>query len=339
MFSFVKIFEQQVAGKLGVPEHKVLHTYCQVHRLNLVVPSDTWIRHAFTRDCDRARRLAHGLFSHSVKRKSELARLKKAYNCVKSPLPLFQIRWLGRLNCVEALVDCRKAVVAYLREITPCGYLSTSTEEGWLVNFLESNEEKLFDILKVLSVVSQFTLKLQTRNLDMCSSHEALGDTLHALQKQENSLQEDIRELSKALRAHMRERFPVDESIWLSLIRLKIAEYSEEVCRQKILKLSRNSYFLRDLQAECFMKDFYRFQNRLSHEHSLGVNIKTLNVKDLVQNIEPQKSFLSYFSATQAMFATSVESERTFSILSRVKSTFLRNLKSHLPCMIRISAS
>ena len=173
----------------------------------------------------------------------------------------------------------------------------------------------------------------------MCSSHEALGDTLHALQKQENSLQENIRELSKALRAHMRERFPVDESIWLSLIRLKIAEYPEEVCRQKILKLPRNSYFLRDLEAECFMKDFYRFQNRLSHEHSLGVNIKTLNVKDLVQNIEPQKSFLSYFLATQAMFATSVESERTFSILSKVKSTFRRNLKSHLPCMIRISAS
>ena len=203
---------------------------------------------------------------------------------------------------------------------------------------MESNEEKLFGILKVLRVVSQFTLKLQTRNLDMCSSHEALGDTLHALQKQENSLQEDIRELSKALRAHMRERFPVDESIWLSLIRLKIVEYPEEVCRQKILKLSRNSYFLRDLQAECFMKDFYRFQNRLSREHSLGVNIKTLNVKDLVQNIEPQKP-LSYFLATQAMFATSVESERTFSMLSRVKSTFCRNLKSHLPFMIRISTS
>ena len=56
-------------------------------------------------------------FLIALKRKYELARLKKAYNCVKSPFPLFQIRWLGRLNCVEALVDCRKAVVAYLRDL------------------------------------------------------------------------------------------------------------------------------------------------------------------------------------------------------------------------------
>ena len=72
---------------------------------------------AICRDVEDCMRCVRSLLSHSARKKNDFKILISRFGRVIIPKDVFEIRWLGKLGAMEAIVSCRAALVQCLEAL------------------------------------------------------------------------------------------------------------------------------------------------------------------------------------------------------------------------------
>ena len=105
-------------------------------------------------------RTLHGVFKHSALRKTELLRIAAQFEMpCRVPLPVYNIRWLGRLECLKAILKSRVIIDTFLNDLLQSKQGNDNVRDA--LTFLRSHEMELLELLKLLKVLGVLTTKLQ----------------------------------------------------------------------------------------------------------------------------------------------------------------------------------
>ena len=281
--------------------------------------------------------MCHSIFNRSSKRRSELESLADTYGKVYIPQSLHDVRWLSKLSCLSVFWKSRNALKAFLGDFAAGG-----EEALFVLETLEYYEKDIKDILTILTEVGNLCTALQQKNLDLWNSYQLIRNAQCRLVNIQ--LQTDNgKYLAKAISENIIQRFPVTETLWLSVISLSNS-YPDEVVKKKFQNFAqRLSYKLpvecnnENTSANNFLNAFKQMQDHFALLKEAEVDAKGLNAFNLINHIDSSPEWNFFLDVARCIAPTSCDAERVFSTLNRVYTRFRRRLRPHLPALVRLS--
>ncbi|KAF4649659.1 hypothetical protein FOL47_001852 [Perkinsus chesapeaki] len=309
----------------------LIFLHCLAHRLDLCLSADVWRHSTLCKDVERALRASYCLFNRSPKRRSALLGLQSQFDRVLIPGPLIEIRWLSKLRCMEAFYGGREALSAYINQSSSDGTLSSDEEHILSVLERENDLSALLDVLRVLGKLSK---QLQERDLDLFAASLKINTAVRDLKALDN-LPGEVSKLRDDLCATLASRIPSNEFSWLGLLHLNV-EFPKELVMAKIAALkAKIPHVTAGIDETTFYRDYAEIRGQYVDLVAAGADPKTINIAELSE--AKSESWLLYFGLSRAVSPTSVEAERAFSTLTRLRTCFRRRLHCHLPALVRIA--
>ena len=196
--------------------YQLIFCHCNAHRLQLALDADAWKKSSFCQRLERALQLCYSIFNRSSKRRSELESPADTFGKVYIPQSVHDVRWLSKLSCLSVFWKSRNALKAFLGDFAAGG-----EETLFVLETLEYYEKDIKDILTILTEVRNLCTALQQKNIDLWNSYQLIRNAQCRLVNIQ--LQTDNgKYLAKAISENIIQRFPVTETLWLSVISAEV---------------------------------------------------------------------------------------------------------------------
>ena len=313
----------------------VVHCFC--HRVDLAVSSGTWDQNPFCARVEDALRYCHFLFNRSAVRRKHFRNMEKEFGRILIPKALIDIRWLSKLDAIEAMVTSREALVQFIENLP---FRKQSPATWATIETLREHESDIVKLLRMLRVVGKLTKKLQQRDIGLWGAKNLLDEAVSELQAI-TDLGDMVNPLCESLVKRLRERFPVNEAFWLNLMNVHL-NYPSEVIKGKFINICTRvngpgAAMNNDASAEQFAVDRSRLQKAILELTNDGAT--DIDIFQIAKSLNLSDAFWFYYDVVRVVVPTSVEAERGFSVLSRLRSRFRKRLVKHLPSLMSLSLS
>ena len=260
----------------------LLRVHCINHRIDLSLASDIWRNSKLCLMIERVMRNAYMIFSRSHVKRRELQALRESFDRVLLPLPLIDIRWIDKRDCLRQFCASGPAIVEYMN-----GKDKLTPEEESVVEAVENHMHEFQAVLSILDVLGALTIQMQERSVDMLFAKSAITGCITRLQSL--AFHESLNNLSHVQRLRddlcdsLRKRIPSQEFFWLGLLDAS-CNYPSEVVRKKFSVLSDilPQLKLPDLPGDIAC-DYAMYYDRVSQMKSDGASkIDAIGVSEML---------------------------------------------------------